>query len=112
VTNCSGSASTPGSLPYEAANAGPGDTVTFALAPACSTKPGKKLTIKGADLSQVTGVTIGGVTARILKTAPTKVSVTVPAGARSGVVRVTSSAGVSTSSAVVQVTSAGVQHSR
>src|SRR5579871_5099661 len=37
VTNCSGSASTPGSLPYEVANATAGDTITFALSPPCST---------------------------------------------------------------------------
>ena len=37
VTNCSGSASTPGSLPYEVANASLGDTVTFALSPLCTT---------------------------------------------------------------------------
>jgi hypothetical protein len=37
VTNCSGSSSDPGSLPYEVSNSGSGDTITFALAPACST---------------------------------------------------------------------------
>jgi YVTN family beta-propeller protein len=36
VTNCSGSASVAGSLPYELANASSGDTVTFALSPSCS----------------------------------------------------------------------------
>ncbi len=36
VTNCSGSPTTPGSLPYEAAAAASGDTITFALSPACS----------------------------------------------------------------------------
>ncbi len=36
VTNCSGSPATPGSLPYEAAAAASGDTITFALSPACS----------------------------------------------------------------------------
>jgi len=36
VTNCSGSASTPGSLPYEVANAVSGDTINFALSPSCS----------------------------------------------------------------------------
>jgi len=55
--------------------------------------PGKKLTIKGANLSEVTGVTIGGVPARITKTAPTKVSVIVPAGAKGGRLVVTSLAG-------------------
>src|SRR5215469_905348 len=37
VTNCSGSSSTPGSLPYEVANATAGDSITFALSPPCST---------------------------------------------------------------------------
>ena len=35
VTNCSGSISTPGSLPYEVANSGTGDTIDFALSPNC-----------------------------------------------------------------------------
>jgi len=55
--------------------------------------PGKKLTIKGQNLSEVTKVTIGGVAAHILKEASTKVIVTVPAGARPGNVVVTSLAG-------------------
>ena len=59
-----------------------------------SATPGKKLTIKGENLSEITAVTIGGVSAPITKTAPTSVSVTVPGGAKSGSVRVTSSAGV------------------
>ncbi len=59
--------------------------------------PGKKLTIKGDNLSEVTSVTIGGVSARIIKTAPTKVKVQVPTNARSGVVVVGSIAGVATS---------------
>jgi hypothetical protein len=37
VTNCSGSPSTIGSLPFEVANASPGDTITFALSPPCAT---------------------------------------------------------------------------
>ena len=69
-----------------------------------SAKPGKKLTIKGTNLSEVTGVTIGGVTAHIIKTAPTHVKVLVPAGASNGVVRVTSVAGASISATVFHVT--------
>jgi hypothetical protein len=57
-------------------------------------KPGKKLTIKGENLSEVTGVTIGRVPAQITATAPTKVTVNVPAGSEGGVVVVSSSAGV------------------
>jgi len=68
-----------------------------------SAAPGKKLTIKGVNLSEVTHVTIGGVSARIIKTAPTKVTVTVPPGARSGVVRVTSLAGSTASALIVKV---------
>ncbi len=37
VTNCSSSSATVGSLPYEVANAASGDTINFALSPACST---------------------------------------------------------------------------
>src|SRR3974390_1372176 len=37
VTNCSSSSTTVGSLPYEVAHAGSGDTINFALSPACST---------------------------------------------------------------------------
>ncbi|HXQ62802.1 MAG TPA: right-handed parallel beta-helix repeat-containing protein, partial [Acidimicrobiales bacterium] len=37
VTNCSGSASVTGSLPYEVAHAGSGDTIVFALSPPCAT---------------------------------------------------------------------------
>jgi len=68
-----------------------------------SPKAGKKLTIKGANLSEGTGVTIGELPAPIKKTAPTKVIVTVPAATQGGVVAVTSLAGVSTSTAVVTV---------
>jgi hypothetical protein len=37
VTNCSGSASVVGSLPYVVANASPGDTIDFSLSPPCPT---------------------------------------------------------------------------
>src|SRR5271167_80579 len=37
VTNCSGSASVAGSLPYEVANASPGDTIDFAFSGPCET---------------------------------------------------------------------------
>jgi hypothetical protein len=37
VTNCSGAAAAVGSLPYEVANAAPGDTIDFSLSPPCST---------------------------------------------------------------------------
>ena len=67
-----------------------------------SPKPGKKFTVKGLNLSEVTAVTVGGVTARIIKTAPTKVSAIAPAGAQ-GVVHVTSLAGGATSAVVVSV---------
>jgi parallel beta-helix repeat protein len=36
VTNCSGDASTSGSLPYEVANASAGDSIAFELSPSCS----------------------------------------------------------------------------
>jgi hypothetical protein len=37
VTNCSGSPSVSGALPYEVAHASPGDTVGFSLSPPCAT---------------------------------------------------------------------------
>jgi hypothetical protein len=80
---------------------GGGTPVVSSFSPA-SPKAGKKLTIKGSNLSEVTGVTIGGVGARIVKTAPTKVSVIAPAQAH-GVIVVTSLAGVTASVAVVAV---------
>ncbi len=66
VTNCSGSASVPGSLPYEVANAGSGDTLTFALSPPCTTITpastidiAKNLTIAGPG-SHTVAVSGGG----------------------------------------------------
>ncbi|HEY5025138.1 MAG TPA: Ig-like domain repeat protein [Acidimicrobiales bacterium] len=77
-----------------------GETPSVTSYSPASAKAGKKLTIKGANLSEVTGVTIGGVAAHITKTAPTSVKVTVPAGAKGGVVTVSSLAGVATGPSV------------
>lgn len=55
--------------------------------------PGNKVTIVGMNLSEVTTVTIGGVSARIQKRAPTKLIVTVLPGATSSTIVVTSLAG-------------------
>ncbi len=55
--------------------------------------PGKKLTIKGADLTQVTAVVIGGAQANILKLSKSKVTVKVPQGAVSGTITVTADSG-------------------
>ena len=77
--------------------------VVSSISPAAAA-PGKKLKILGANLSEVTGVTIGGVAVQRFKAAPTKVTATVPPGARSGVVRVTSVAGASSSLTVFKVT--------
>ena len=68
-----------------------------------SPKPGKKLTIKGANLSEVTGVTIGTTAVTIVKTAPTKVIVTVPSGLKGGIIEVSSVAGEAVSSSAVTV---------
>ncbi len=70
-----------------------GETPSVTKYSPTSPKPGKTLTIKGVNLSEVTGVTIGGVPAHITKTAPTSVKVTVPAGATGGIVVVSSLAG-------------------
>ena len=76
-----------------------------------SAKPGKPLTIKGENLSEVTDVTIGGVPARITKTAPTSVKVTVPAGAQGGVVVVSSLAGVARGPSVTVAATRSLRHS-
>ncbi len=64
VTNCSGAPASVGSLPYEVANATSGDTVTFALSPACSTI---MLSGGGTDQIQITkNLTITGPGAGLL----------------------------------------------
>ena len=55
VTNCSASASTAGSLPYEVAHAGSGDTIDFALSPACST-----IAVGGATINITKDLSIVG----------------------------------------------------
>jgi IPT/TIG domain len=55
--------------------------------------PGKKITVKGKDLSQVTAVVIGGAQAKILSESSTKVSVDVPQGAVTGDITVTADSG-------------------
>jgi hypothetical protein len=66
--------------------------------------PGKKLSIVGLNLSEVTKVTIGGVSVPITKTAPTKVTVVVPTTSHGGVVVVTSLVGTSSAPTSVRVT--------
>jgi hypothetical protein len=87
-----------------------GETPQITSIKPTSAAPGKKLSIKGVNLSEVTGVTIGGVVAHIIKAAPTKVSVIVPAGAQSGTIRVSSLAGVSTAAAQLTVSAAVLPH--
>ena len=70
-----------------------GETPSVTSYSPTTARPGHPLTIKGANLSEVTSVTIGGVAARITKAAPTSVKVTVPTTAKSGVVVVSSAAG-------------------
>ena len=77
-----------------------GETPSVTSYSPASAKPGHKLTIKGENLSEITSVTIGGAQATIIKTAPTSVSVTVPNGAKGGVVKVTSLAGVASGPSV------------
>ena len=55
--------------------------------------PGKKITIKGKDLAQVTAVVIGGAQARILSESAKKVTVDVPQGAVTGDITVTADSG-------------------
>ncbi len=87
------------------------DTPSVTSVSPASAKPGKPLTIKGENLSEVTDVTIGGVPARITKTAPTSVKVTVPAGAQGGVVVVSSLAGVARGPSVTVAATRSLRHS-
>ena len=79
-----------------------GDTPEVTSFSPAAPKAGKKLTIKGLNLSEVTKVTIGGVNAPVIKTAPTSVKVTAPAQAHGAIV-VTSLAGVTASAVHVTV---------
>jgi hypothetical protein len=66
--------------------------------------PGKKITIKGTDLTQVSAVVIGGAQARILSRSSTKVSVDVPQGAVTGDITVTADSGDAVSTVAFRVT--------
>jgi hypothetical protein len=66
--------------------------------------PGKKITIKGTDLTQVTAVVIGGAQARILSRSAKKLTVDVPQGAVSGDITVTADSGDAVSTAPFTVT--------
>ena len=77
--------------------------VVTKFSPASAT-PGTKLSITGVNLSEVTGVTIGQVAAKIDTRAATKLTVTVPTGAHSGAIVVVSQAGSATSKTNVTVT--------
>jgi hypothetical protein len=87
------------------------DTPSVISVSPTSPKSGKPLTIKGENLSEVTGVTIGGVPAHITKAAPTSVKVTVPAAAKGGVVVVSSLAGVARGPSVTVAATRSPRHS-
>jgi hypothetical protein len=61
VTNCSGDLLVPGSLPYEVANADPGDTVAFSLSPPCATITPSSTIELSEDLT-ITGPGAGSLT--------------------------------------------------
>jgi hypothetical protein len=66
--------------------------------------PGKKVTIKGKNLSQVVAVVVGGAQAKILSRSSSKVVVVVPQGATTGVISMTANSGVETSALPFTVT--------
>lgn len=66
--------------------------------------PGKKLTIKGKNLTQITAVVVGGAQARILSQSSSKVEVAVPQGASTGLITVTADSGAVTSAVPFTVT--------
>jgi hypothetical protein len=69
-------------------------------------KPGSTLTITGKNLTQVEAVVIGGAQAAInaKKSSATKVVVTIPTTAVTGLITVTSASGVATSTKTFKVT--------
>jgi hypothetical protein len=69
-----------------------------------SAAPGASVTIKGTNLSQVTGVTFGSTQAKIVTIDPTKLVVKVPENAQSGALTVTGVSGTLTSSKSFKVT--------
>jgi photosystem II stability/assembly factor-like uncharacterized protein len=66
--------------------------------------PGKKVTIKGSGLTQVSAVVIGGAQAQILSRSSTKVTVKVPQGAVTGTITVTADSGDAVSALPFTVT--------
>jgi hypothetical protein len=60
-------------------------------------KIGKKITISGSNLQDATSVSFNGTDAEILSDTTTEISTTVPKGAKSGMIRVTTSSGTATS---------------
>ncbi len=83
--------------------AGPQKETVTKLAPT-SGAPGSTLTIKGAGLTQVNEVTIGGVQASIVSEKATKIVVTVPPGASSGPITLSGWSGDVVSSSSFTVT--------
>lgn len=59
-----------------------------------SGEPGDNVTITGTDLDDATGVTIGGVNAVIVSNSSTEVVATVPEGASTGKINVSTAGGV------------------
>jgi hypothetical protein len=66
--------------------------------------PGKKVTIKGTSLTQVSAVVIGGAQAQILSRSSSKVTVKVPQGAVTGTITVTADSGDAVSAIAFTVT--------
>jgi hypothetical protein len=69
-----------------------------------SGKPGAKVTIKGASLSEVTGVSFGGASATIVSAGSTKIVVKVPNDAMTGAISVTLNSGTAVSATPFTVT--------
>jgi hypothetical protein len=65
---------------------------------------GKKVTISGTNLSGATAVTFNGTAAQITKDTATKIKTTVPTGATTGRIQVTTPGGTATSAASFTVT--------
>ena len=66
--------------------------------------PGKVVTITGTNLSEVTSATIGTAALKLDTRTATELTVTVPAGAHTGAIRVKSLAGTAISKTLFTVT--------
>jgi hypothetical protein len=81
-----------------------GSTPTIKSFTPAKGKVGKKVTIKGTNLSGATAIRFNGTAATIKTDTATKITTSVPAGAKTGTISVTTPGGTVTSTKVFKVT--------